>query len=33
MYTSWDKGGDHSDEWMTKATTFLDHAFSRTKMV
>jgi hypothetical protein len=33
MYMSWDKGGDHSDEWMTKATTFLDRVFSRTKMV
>jgi hypothetical protein len=33
MYIGWDKCGDHSYEWMTKATTFLDCAFSRTKMV
>jgi hypothetical protein len=33
IYTGWDKGVDHSDEWMTKATMFLDRAFSRTKMV
>jgi hypothetical protein len=33
MYNGWNKGGDHSDEWMIKTTAFLDHAFSRTKMV
>jgi hypothetical protein len=33
MYIGLDKGGDHSDEWMIMATTFLDRAFSRIKMV
>jgi hypothetical protein len=33
MYTGWDKGEDHLDEWMTNTITFLDRAFSRTKMV
>ena len=28
MYNSWDKSGAHSDEWVTKSATFLDHAFS-----
>jgi hypothetical protein len=33
MYSGWDKGGKYTDEWMDKATTFLDHAFSRTQIV
>jgi hypothetical protein len=33
MYSGWDKGGKYMDEWMDKATTFLDHAFSRTQIV
>jgi hypothetical protein len=28
MYSGWDKGGNYMDEWMDKATIFLDHAFS-----
>jgi hypothetical protein len=28
MYSGWDKGGNYTDEWMDKAITFLDHAFS-----
>jgi hypothetical protein len=33
MYSSWDKGGDYTDEWMDKARVFLDHAFSWTQIV
>jgi hypothetical protein len=33
MYSSWDKGGDYTDEWMDNATTFLDRAFSQTQIV
>jgi hypothetical protein len=33
MYNGWDKGGNYTNEWMDKATTFLDHAFSRTWIV
>jgi hypothetical protein len=33
MYNGWDKWGYYTDEWMNKATTFLDHAFSRTQRV
>jgi hypothetical protein len=33
MYSDWDKGRNYTDEWMDKATTFLDHAFSRTQIV
>jgi hypothetical protein len=33
MYSGWDKGGNYTDEWMDKDTTFLDHAFSRTQIV
>jgi ferredoxin-like protein FixX len=33
IYSGWDKGGNYTDEWMDKATTFLDRAFSRTQIV
>jgi hypothetical protein len=33
MYSGWDKGGNYTDEWKDKATTSLDHAFSRTQIV
>jgi hypothetical protein len=33
MYSGWDKGGKYTDEWMDKATAFLDRAFSRTQIV
>jgi hypothetical protein len=33
MYSGWDKGGYYTDEWMDKAITFLDRAFSWTKIV
>jgi cytochrome c-type biogenesis protein CcmH/NrfF len=33
MYTDLDKCGDHSNKWMTKATTFPNRAFSITKMM
>jgi hypothetical protein len=33
MYNGWDKGGNYTNEWMDKATAFLDHAFSRTWIV
>jgi hypothetical protein len=33
MYGCWDKGGNYMDEWMDKATTFLDHACSQTHIV
>jgi hypothetical protein len=33
MYSGWDKGGNYTNEWMDKAITFLDHAFSRTQIV
>jgi hypothetical protein len=33
MYNGWDKGGKYTDEWMDKATIFLDRAFSRTQIV
>jgi hypothetical protein len=33
MYSGWDKGGNYTDEWMDKATSFLDHAFSWTQIV
>jgi hypothetical protein len=33
MYNGWDKGGKYTDEWMDKATTFLDCAFSGTQIV
>jgi hypothetical protein len=29
----WIRGGNYTDEWMDKATTFLDRAFSRTQIV
>jgi hypothetical protein len=32
MYSGWDKGGSYMDEWMDKAITFLDHAFSWTQI-
>jgi hypothetical protein len=33
MYNGWDKGGNYTDEWMDKATIFLDHAFSQTQIM
>jgi hypothetical protein len=33
MYSGWDKGGKYMDEWMDKATAFLDCAFSWTQIV
>jgi hypothetical protein len=33
MYSGWDKEGNYIDEWMDKATTFLDRAFSLSKVV
>jgi hypothetical protein len=33
MYSGWDKEGNYTDEWMDKATAFLDHAFSLSKIV
>jgi hypothetical protein len=33
MHSGWDKGGNYMDKRMDKATTFLDHAFSRTQIV
>jgi hypothetical protein len=33
MYSGWDKDGNYIDEWMDKATTFLDRAFSWSKIV
>jgi hypothetical protein len=32
-YIGWDKEGNYTDEWMDNATTFLDRAFSRSKIV
>jgi hypothetical protein len=33
MYSGLDKGGNYTNEWMDKATTFSDRAFSRTQIV
>jgi hypothetical protein len=33
MYSGWNKGENYTDEWMDKATSFLDCAFSRTQIV
>jgi hypothetical protein len=33
MYSCWDKWGNYTDEWMDKATTFLNRAFSWTQIV
>jgi hypothetical protein len=33
MYSGWDNGGNYTDQWMDKATTFLDHAFLRTMIL
>jgi hypothetical protein len=33
MYSGWDKEGNYTDEWMDKTTTFLDRAFSLSKIV
>jgi hypothetical protein len=33
IYSGCDKGEKYMDEWMDKATTFLDNAFSRTQIV
>jgi hypothetical protein len=33
MYSGWDKGRNYTYEWMDKATTFLDYAFSWTQIV
>jgi hypothetical protein len=32
LYNIWDKNGAHSDEWVTKTTTFLDRAFTFSKI-
>jgi hypothetical protein len=32
MYSGWDNGGNYTDEWMDKATTFLDYAFSQSQI-
>jgi hypothetical protein len=32
MYNGWDVKGAHSDEWVTKTRTFVDHAFSLSKI-
>jgi hypothetical protein len=33
MYSGWDKEGNSIDEWMDKTTSFLDRAFSLSKIV
>jgi hypothetical protein len=33
MYSGWDKWENYMNEWMDKATTFLDRAFSWSKIV
>jgi hypothetical protein len=33
MYSGWDKEGNYINEWMDKATIFLDRAFSQSKIV
>jgi hypothetical protein len=33
MYSGWDKEENYTDQWMNKVTTFLDCAFSWTKIV
>jgi hypothetical protein len=33
IYSGWDKERNYTDEWMDKAATFLDCAFSRSKIV
>jgi hypothetical protein len=33
MYSGWDKGENYTDEWMDKATTFLDRAFLWTQIM
>jgi hypothetical protein len=33
MYSGWDKEGNYIDEWMDKTITFLDRAFSLSKIV
>jgi hypothetical protein len=33
IYSGCHKGGNFMDEWMDKATSFLDHAFSQTQIV
>jgi hypothetical protein len=33
MYSGWDKEGNYTDEWMDKKITFLNHAFSLSKIV
>jgi hypothetical protein len=33
MYSGWDKEGNYTNEWMDKATTFLDRALSQSKIV
>jgi hypothetical protein len=33
MYSGWDKGGNYMDEWMDKATSFLDRASSQMQIV
>jgi hypothetical protein len=33
MYSGWNKRGSYTDEWIDKATAFLDYAFSQTQIV
>jgi hypothetical protein len=33
MYSGWDKRRNYTNEWIDKATTVLDRAFSRSKIV
>jgi hypothetical protein len=33
MYSSWDKEGNYTDEWMDKSTIFFDRAFSLSKIM
>jgi hypothetical protein len=33
IYSGWDKEGNYTDEWMDKGTTFLDRAFSFSKIM
>jgi hypothetical protein len=33
MYSGWHKRGSYTDEWIDKATAFLDYAFSQTQIV
>jgi hypothetical protein len=33
IYIGWDNEGNYTDEWMVKTATFLDYAFSLSKIV